>query len=144
MEPQGLPLPDLLKHLRTTAKMSQRQLAEKLCAMTGTFTLTRFEVGRWEQGRVRPTTWLPVLAEALNVSLETLENAPDRPGKKGTAIHPTPEDSIDQVGEVLRRTFLQRSLTTAAVSAMGLNEELRVIQALNIVAPRTSAAWWTA
>ncbi|MFI6295944.1 tetratricopeptide repeat protein [Nonomuraea sp. NPDC050790] len=100
--------------------------------MTGTFTLTRFEVGRWEQGRVRPTTWLPVLAEALNISLETLENAPDRPGKRGRTIHPIPKDGIEQVGEVLRRTFLQQSLTTA-VSALGLSGDLRVIQALSIV-----------
>ncbi len=34
---------------------------------------------------------------------------------------------------MLRRTFLQRGFTAAAASALGTNQELRVIQALNIV-----------
>ncbi|WP_283137527.1 helix-turn-helix domain-containing protein [Rhizohabitans arisaemae] len=133
MEAPSLPLPDLLKHLRARADITQQQLADKLSAITGTYTITRHEIGRWEQGRVRPTSWLPPLADALDVGREVLENAPDRPGKKGRGSRPVPEDDMEQVSEVLRRTFLQRGVAAAAVSALDTPDDLRVVQALNIV-----------
>jgi hypothetical protein len=119
--------------------MTQQQVAEQLCAMTGTWTLTRFEIGRWEQGRVRPTSWLPALAEVLHVDLDVLETAPDRPGKKARskqaalAPYTGPSDEAEQVGEVLRRTFLQSGIAVAAMPATGTHQDRRVIQALNVV-----------
>ncbi|GAA2323976.1 hypothetical protein GCM10010149_91630 [Nonomuraea roseoviolacea subsp. roseoviolacea] len=139
MEAPHLPLPDLLKHLRDSAGMTQQQVAEVLCAITGTCTITRFEVGRWEQGRVRPTSWLPALAEVLNVDLEVLKNAPDRPGRKTragkapAAPYTVPSAEVERVSEVLRRTFLQRGIAAAVVPAMRLHDDRRVIQALNVV-----------
>ncbi|MEU6720751.1 helix-turn-helix transcriptional regulator [Nonomuraea sp. NPDC046802] len=131
MEATHLPLPDLLKHLRNSARMTQQQVADRLCAVTGTCTVTRHEVGRWEQGRVRPTSWLPALAEVLNVDLEMLERAPDR--KSPSAPYTVPSDDVEQVSEVLRRTFLQHGIAAAAAPALRLHQDPRVIQALNVV-----------
>lgn len=130
MEAPHLPLPDLLKYLRETAGMTQRGLADRLCAITGTSTVTRFEVGRWEQGRVRPVSWLPALAEALNVPLEVLEQAPDRPrnGKRKSAV--IDESDREQVNEVLRRTFLARGAAVVALPVVGVEELQRIAAAL--------------
>ncbi|WP_405591253.1 helix-turn-helix domain-containing protein [Streptomyces sp. NBC_01092] len=64
-----------LARLRRDVRLSQRQLADRLCALSGLTTLTRNEVGRWEQGRRLPDAWLPALAVALDVPLGTLERA---------------------------------------------------------------------
>ncbi|MEV0620491.1 helix-turn-helix transcriptional regulator [Nonomuraea sp. NPDC050404] len=127
MEAPDLPLPDLLKHLREMAGLTQQQLADELCAITGTFTLTRHEIGRWEQGRVRPRAWLPSLADLLKVDLETLRRAPNR--KAAAASYTGPSDDKGQVNQVLRRTFLQK--TGAAAAA--LHRDSCVIQALDAI-----------
>ncbi|MEU1879154.1 helix-turn-helix transcriptional regulator [Streptosporangium sp. NPDC020072] len=127
MEIPDLPLPDLLKYLRNSARMTQAEEAERLCAHTGTCTLTRHEVGRWEQGRVRPGAWLPALAEVLGVDLEILERAPSR--KDTTASYPGPSSDSGQESELLRRTLLA-GIAGAGVSAVvpleGL-EQLRTV-----------------
>lgn len=64
-----------LARLRREARLTQRQLADRLCAVSGLTTLTRNEVGRWEQGRRVPDAWLPALATVLAVPLGTLERA---------------------------------------------------------------------
>ncbi|MDX6738692.1 helix-turn-helix domain-containing protein [Actinocorallia sp. A-T 12471] len=64
--------PARLKHLREQAGMSQSELAAALYAITGTATVTRHEVSRWENGKRRPTAWLDALALALNVDLAEL------------------------------------------------------------------------
>jgi transcriptional regulator with XRE-family HTH domain/tetratricopeptide (TPR) repeat protein len=64
-----------LARLRREARLSQRQLADLLCTLSGVASLTRNEVGRWEQGRRLPDAWLPALATALGVPLGTLERA---------------------------------------------------------------------
>ncbi|MET7570789.1 helix-turn-helix transcriptional regulator [Streptomyces sp. NPDC005492] len=64
-----------LARLRREARLTQRQLADRLCAVSGITTLTRNEVGRWEQGRRLPDAWLPALAAVLAVPLGTLERA---------------------------------------------------------------------
>ncbi len=139
MEAPHLPLPDLLKHMRNSARMTQQQVADRLCAITDTCTITRFEVGRWEQGRVRPTSWLPALAEVLNTDLNVLERAPDRPDKKARdkkappAPYTVPSDEMEQVSNVLRRTFLQRGIAAAVMPNMRIHGDRRVIQALNLV-----------
>ncbi|WP_067816582.1 helix-turn-helix domain-containing protein [Actinomadura kijaniata] len=64
-----------LAQLRQGARLSQRQLAERLCVITGTGSLTRNEVSRWERGERVPDSWLPALATVLNVPLTELERA---------------------------------------------------------------------
>lgn len=64
-----------LARLRRAARMTQRGLAERLCAVSGVPSVTRNEVGRWEQGRRVPEAWLPALATVLGASLDDLERA---------------------------------------------------------------------
>ncbi|UQA93926.1 helix-turn-helix domain-containing protein [Streptomyces halobius] len=65
-----------LARLRRDAGKSQRQLAEFLCAVSCVrSSVTRNEVSRWERAERIPDSWLPALAEALNVPLDTLERA---------------------------------------------------------------------
>ncbi|QFY13548.1 helix-turn-helix domain-containing protein [Nonomuraea phyllanthi] len=132
MEAPELPLPDLLKYLRDAAGMTQQQLADELCALTGTFTLTRHEVGRWEQGRVRPRAWLPALASLLDVDLETLRRAPGR--RPSGAPDADPCNDVEQVSEVLRRTLLRKGIAAVSIPVIGLHRDHRVIQALDAIA----------
>lgn len=62
-----------LAQLRRDARRSQRQLAEALCRISGIASVTRHEVSRWERGERIPDVWLPALATALGVPLDTLE-----------------------------------------------------------------------
>lgn len=64
-----------LARLRREADLSQSALAARLCADAGITTLTRNEVGRWEQGRRLPSAWLPSLARVLGVPPGELERA---------------------------------------------------------------------
>ncbi|MCZ4509804.1 helix-turn-helix transcriptional regulator [Streptomyces sp. ActVer] len=64
-----------LARLRRDAKLSQRQLADRLCLVSGTASVTRNEVSRWERGERVPGAWLPALATVLGARLETLEAA---------------------------------------------------------------------
>ncbi|MFI0453413.1 helix-turn-helix domain-containing protein [Actinomadura sp. 6N118] len=66
---------EYLARLRLATRKSQRQLSEALCLISGTSSVTRNEVSRWERGGRVPDDWLPVLAVALGVSLEELERA---------------------------------------------------------------------
>ena len=66
----------LLARLRQGKGWSQLRLAEKLCEVSGSPTVTRHEVSRWERGeRVPGSFWLEVLAVALETPLEELEAA---------------------------------------------------------------------
>ena len=62
-----------LARLRRDARLSQRALADRLCALSGVASVTRNEVGRWEQGRRIPDAWLPALSAVLGVPLDDLE-----------------------------------------------------------------------
>lgn len=64
-----------LARLRQDARKSQRQLAAMLCAVSGTQSLTRNEVSRWERGERIPDSWLPFIAEVLSIPLGELERA---------------------------------------------------------------------
>jgi transcriptional regulator with XRE-family HTH domain len=67
-----------LAQLRRSRGLSQQQLANLLCAATGTCTLTRNEISRWERGQRRPAqAWLGWLALVLAVPREQL--SPGRP-----------------------------------------------------------------
>ncbi|MEU8796159.1 helix-turn-helix transcriptional regulator [Spirillospora sp. NPDC048819] len=62
-----------LAQLRRDARKSQRRLAETLCRISGTASVTRHEISRWERGERVPDVWLSALATALSVLLDTLE-----------------------------------------------------------------------
>ncbi|MEV6511463.1 helix-turn-helix domain-containing protein [Streptomyces sp. NPDC051642] len=64
-----------LASLRRRSNRSQRQLAGALCAASGTQSITRNEVSRWERGDRVPDVWLPALAQVLAVPLTDLEQA---------------------------------------------------------------------
>ncbi|MFI0242996.1 helix-turn-helix domain-containing protein [Streptomyces sp. NPDC016845] len=64
-----------LAGLRRATGKSQRQVAALLCAVSGTQSVTRTEVSRWERGRRVPDVWLPWLAQLLAVPLRELEQA---------------------------------------------------------------------
>lgn len=64
-----------LARLRRDAHKSQRQLAAMLCAVSGTQSVTRNEVSRWERGERIPESWLAFIAEVLGVPPGDLERA---------------------------------------------------------------------
>ncbi|WP_030903476.1 helix-turn-helix domain-containing protein [Streptomyces sp. NRRL F-5126] len=64
-----------LRRLRRRRGTSQRGLAERLSVVSGTRTVTRNDVSRWERGARIPDAWLPVLAHSLGVPLAELEQA---------------------------------------------------------------------
>ncbi|MGW2781056.1 helix-turn-helix domain-containing protein [Streptomyces populi] len=64
-----------LAGLRRGTGKSQRQLASLLCALSGTQSITRNEVSRWERGGRVPDTWLPFLAAALGAPEAQLRQA---------------------------------------------------------------------
>jgi transcriptional regulator with XRE-family HTH domain len=67
-------LGSLVRELRVALGYSQGRLAALLCELSGTDSLTREYVSRWERGeRVPSQYWLPHLARALQVPLRTLE-----------------------------------------------------------------------
>ncbi|GAA1015514.1 hypothetical protein Aple_050440 [Acrocarpospora pleiomorpha] len=63
----------LIKDLREAAGLSQTELAQLLCDISGRPTITREMVSRWENGKRNPTYWLSHLAKALGVELSVLE-----------------------------------------------------------------------
>lgn len=84
-----------LAQLRRDARRSQRQLAELLCRISGTASVTRNEVSRWERGERVPDVWLPALAVALDVPLQTLERAATHArGDKVLAGSPSPAEAL--------------------------------------------------
>ncbi|MFJ4717456.1 helix-turn-helix domain-containing protein [Streptomyces sp. NPDC088785] len=64
-----------LASLRSAARQSQRQLASCLCAVSGTHSVTRSEVSRWERGGRIPEVWLPWLAQLLRVPVAEMNQA---------------------------------------------------------------------
>src|SRR5262245_33555737 len=70
------PIGELLARVRADRGVSQLRLAERLCAASGTATVTRNEISRWERGdRVPSGYWLAWLAAVLELPLERLERA---------------------------------------------------------------------
>lgn len=64
-----------LAQLRRRTGKSQRALAARLSDLSGTQSITRNEVSRWERGERIPETWLPFLAQALGVPAPEMERA---------------------------------------------------------------------
>jgi transcriptional regulator with XRE-family HTH domain len=66
----------LLARVRGEQGVSQLRLAERLCASSGTPTVTRHEISRWErEERIPSGYWLGWLAVALDLPLTRLERA---------------------------------------------------------------------
>jgi len=66
----------LLARVRGERGISQLRLAERLCASSGTTTVTRSEISRWErEERIPSGYWLGWLAATLELPLEQLERA---------------------------------------------------------------------
>jgi transcriptional regulator with XRE-family HTH domain len=69
----------LIARARAQAGVSQLKLAARLCAASGTATVTRHEISRWERGERLPHLyWLGWLAEALGLPVDRLEEAATR------------------------------------------------------------------
>lgn len=83
-----------LAGLRHALGQSQRQLAVRLCALSGTDSVTRNEVSRWERGGRVPDVWLPWLAQALDVPLRELEQAAAYARGDEQAMLPGPAASL--------------------------------------------------
>lgn len=70
------PIGALLAHARLNRGWSQLRLAGVLCGISGTTTITRHEVSRWErEERVPSGYWLGWLAVALDLPIGRLERA---------------------------------------------------------------------
>ncbi|GAA4242307.1 hypothetical protein GCM10022254_74830 [Actinomadura meridiana] len=143
-------LPALLKQLREQAEMSQSDLAARLCAITGTATVTRAEVSRWERGRRRPEAWLAALAAGLDVERSVLEAAAERDRRRALpdarGMWPQPivaealpsqqtgtvetDDEWTRVSELLRRTFLKRGVAAITLPTVGVAELQHIAAAL--------------
>lgn len=67
-----------LAALRKRAQLSQGQLAARLCLLSGTATLTRNGISRWERGRRLPDAWVAPLATVLGVPAAELNRAAAR------------------------------------------------------------------
>lgn len=82
----------LLARVRAEQGISQLRLAERLCASSGTATVTRHEVSRWEREERLPSAyWLGWLAVALDLPLDRMERAvaAARRRRHARAIPPT-------------------------------------------------------
>lgn len=91
--PQAWPDPPesigtLLARARTSAGKSQLRLAELLCAASGSPTVTRHEVSRWEREQRLPSGyWLGWLAAVLDIPLDELERATAAARRRRAAGH---------------------------------------------------------
>ncbi|WP_229348273.1 helix-turn-helix transcriptional regulator [Streptomyces sp. UNOB3_S3] len=67
-----------IRHLRERIGWSQARLARETCRAAGVAgaPIGRQEISRYETGRRKPREWLPFLAAALGVSVETITGPP--------------------------------------------------------------------
>ena len=86
-----------LAGLRQRTGKSQRQLAAALCALSGTQSITRNEVSRWERGGRVPDTWLPFLAAVLQTPEAQLRQAVAYARGDRLAQLPGPEATLAQL-----------------------------------------------
>jgi transcriptional regulator with XRE-family HTH domain len=136
-----------LARLRGDARKSQRQLASALCVISGTSSLTRHEISRWERGERVPDVWLPALATALGVPLDDLEraaayargetvpNGPPSPMETLSALLP---DDTERLGPLASNTGRRVGTSAAedlASRAHGLRLADDVIAGGDLLAP---------
>ncbi|TDD63721.1 helix-turn-helix domain-containing protein [Actinomadura rubrisoli] len=75
-----------LARLRRDARKSQRQLAEMLCQVSGTASVTRHEVSRRERGERVPDVWLSAPAKARALYLDRVAWAHTKAGNASSAM----------------------------------------------------------
>jgi transcriptional regulator with XRE-family HTH domain len=87
----------LLARVRVAQGRSQLRVAELLCAVAGTATVTRHEVSRWErEERIPSTYWLRWLAVVLDVPLGELERAAREARHRRSSLdEPDEPDEVD-------------------------------------------------
>jgi transcriptional regulator with XRE-family HTH domain len=81
---------ELIASRRRELGLSQRELAARLGEVSGSPTLTRHEVSRWERGGRRPAPyWRRWLAMVLSVDAASLQRPlpPPRDGSRCAAVH---------------------------------------------------------
>ncbi|SEG92205.1 Helix-turn-helix domain-containing protein [Thermomonospora echinospora] len=136
-----------LARMRRKANKSQRQLAEMLCRISGTASVTRNEVSRWERGERVPTVWLPALATALGIHLDELERAAEH--ARGDDIQngtPSPAETLaillpdhgEHLGPLASHVGRRIGMSTAdglAARAHGLRLADDVIAGGDLIAP---------
>jgi tetratricopeptide (TPR) repeat protein len=116
-----------------------------LCQISGTASLTRNEVSRWERGERVPDVWLPALATALSVPLGDLERAAhhargsdsDSPSPAEALAFFLPEDG-EHLGPLTSTTGRRVGTSTAtalASRAHGLRLADDVIAGGDLLAP---------
>ncbi|WP_222851806.1 helix-turn-helix domain-containing protein [Phytoactinopolyspora mesophila] len=72
----GKPIWDVIRHARDGKGLSQRELAERLAAVSGKTSVTRDDVKRWETGkRIPRPAWRHWLADVLEIPVERLDVA---------------------------------------------------------------------
>ena len=82
----------VLTRVRLARGWSQLRVAALLCAASGTVTVTRNEVSRWErEERVPSRFWLGWLALVLEVPIEELALAAARTRRRRPASRKTPD-----------------------------------------------------
>lgn len=134
-----------LAGLRRRTGKSQRQLAALLCALSGTQSVTRNEVSRWERGGRVPETYLPVLSAALSVPLAELQQAVsyargDRlahlPGAVATLAQLLPPgDLLEPLAGRTGRRINDDSVTGLAGRVHGLRLADDVLSGGDLIAP---------
>ncbi|MFD0855372.1 helix-turn-helix domain-containing protein, partial [Actinomadura adrarensis] len=136
-----------LARLRRDARKSQRQLAETLCRVSGTASVTRNEVSRWERGERVPDVWLPALSTALDLPLGDLERAAAYArGEETGSVVPSPPEALayflpedsDHLGPLSSTTGRRVGVSTAddlASRAHGLRLADDVIAGGDLLVP---------
>lgn len=95
------PFGRLVAHRRNALGLSQRDLADRICAASGRATVTRHELSRYERGVRLPTTaTVTALAVALNMAVSALADAAaaTRTLRRHTRHAVTPRPGGQQLG----------------------------------------------
>ncbi|TDC86255.1 XRE family transcriptional regulator, partial [Actinomadura sp. 7K507] len=107
--PTPAEFPARLKAARVEAGLSQDELAQAVCALTGISSVTRHEISRYERGVRRPTVWLSPLAKALGVEVKELVGAP----------LPAGGQVVDEADALLQRFCNSRAVDPELVTLLG-------------------------
>lgn len=86
-----------LARLRKRRGLSQPGLATRLSLLSGTKTITRNDVSRWESGKRIPGSWLPLLARAVDTPLPELERAAAYARGESAAVLPGPVATLSDL-----------------------------------------------
>lgn len=104
----------LLVRLRERSGLSQKDAAEKLCELSGQFTVTRHELSRWEREvRIPSDFWLGWLSKVLGESVAELEKARSRSRSKGAGT--MDETERPETREHRARSPRERSLAVVSL-----------------------------